>query len=176
MSASRRRPASTMDPKGEFPVDLATYIFHLFMVVGRRREARIEAALKPLGLSVARHRALTVIWSLESCTMSELAEFSATDRTTLTRTVDQLVEAGLVERITPRADRRQVLLNLTEEGRLTCRRSFQAAFRVNQELLSNLTDEDQRGMARVFERFLGQLVDDPAMLERLTLRDARGLR
>src|ERR1700736_765180 len=110
MSLSPRRSASTMDPRGEFPLDLASYVFHLFSVVGRHREAKLETILKPLGLSLARHRALSVIATLEPCTMSELAEFSATDRTTLTRTVDQLVDAGLVERTTPREDRRQVQL------------------------------------------------------------------
>ena len=135
MTASAARPASTTDPTGEFPLDLTSYVFHLFAVVGRHREARLEAELKPIGLNLARHRALSVILALEPCTMSELAEYSAVDRTTLTRTVDQLVDAGLVERATPREDRRQVVLTLTDEGRRICRRSLRAIFKVSRELL-----------------------------------------
>jgi DNA-binding MarR family transcriptional regulator len=170
------RSASTIDPKGEFPLDLITYVFHVFAVVGKHREARLESALKPLGLNLSRHRALSVIASLEPCTMTELAEFSAVDRTTLTRTVDPLVRAGCVIRTTPPQDRRQVVLTLTDAGRELCRRSLQAIYRVNRELLSDLDEEKQRELARALEAVLARLTPDPAMRERLTLRDARALR
>ena len=171
MSGAPSRPVSTSDPQGEFPVDLTSYVFHLFAVVSRHREARLETALKPVGLTLSRHRALSVIATLEPCTMSELADFSAVDRTTLTRTVDQLVDTGLVERTTPREDRRQVVLTLTDQGRRTCRRSLKAIHEVSRELLAVLAEPDQRVVARSLEAILGWLVDDAAMLQRLTLRD-----
>jgi len=171
-----KRPRSTLDPKGEFPLDLTTYIFHLFAVVGRHREVRLESVLKPIGLNLARHRALSVVSTLEPCTMSELADFSAVDRTTLTRTVDQLVEAGLVERVTPREDRRQVLISTTEAGRAVYRKALQAIFRLNRNLLSGLTEAQQRHFARALEAFLDSLIDDPALEARLLLRDGRALR
>ena len=160
-----------MDPTGEFPLDLTSYVFHLFAVVARHREDRLEAELKSDGLNLSRHRALSVILAIEPCTMSELADYSAVDRTTLTRTVDQLVDSGLVERATPREDRRQVLLTLTDQGRRTCRRSLQAIYGVSRDLLSGLAEDDQRVVARALEAMLACLVDDPAMLQRLTLRD-----
>ena len=171
VSLASSRPVSTTDPAGEFPLDLTTYVFHLFAVVGRHREARLEATLKPVGLSLSRHRALSVISTLGSCTMSELADFSAVDRTTLTRTVDQLVDGGLVERATPREDRRQVVLTLTDQGRRVYRRSLKAIYGVSRDLVAGLAEEDQRVVARSLEAMLGCLVDDPAMLQRLTLRD-----
>jgi DNA-binding MarR family transcriptional regulator len=167
------RPASTMDPTGEFPVDLTTYVFHLFTVVARHRDARLEAALRPLGLNVSRHRALTSIERLQPCTMRELAEFVAVDRTTLTRTVDQLTDAGLVERATPREDRRQVVLTMTAAGRAACRRSLQAIYRVNRELLDGVGEAQQRALARGLDRVVERLAPDPALLKRLRLEDAR---
>jgi DNA-binding MarR family transcriptional regulator len=165
-----------MDPKGEFPLDLTTYVFHLFTVTTRHRDARLETILKPLGLNLPRHRALSVIASLEPCTMTELAEFSAVDRTTLTRTIDQLVQAGLVARATPPEDRRQVVLTLTEAGLIACRGSLRAIYRLNRELLSGLGDEEQRALAHAFERFLAHLVPEPALLERVLLRDPGALK
>jgi DNA-binding MarR family transcriptional regulator len=170
MSQTSETPSRARDPAGEFPRDLTSYVFHLFAVVSRHREARREEVLRPLGLNLSRHRALSVIASHGACTMSELADYTAVDRTTLTRTVDQLVEAALVERATPREDRRQVVLTLTDAGQRTCRRSLRAIFEVNRELLANLEEEDQRVAARVLEAVLGRMVDDPALLERLTLR------
>jgi DNA-binding MarR family transcriptional regulator len=171
-----QRPPSTTDPTGEFPLDLTSYVFHLFAVVSRHREARLESELKAIGLNLSRHRALSVIHALEPCTMSELAEFSAVDRTTLTRTVDQLVDAALVERRTPREDRRQVILTLTDEGRRICRRSLRVIFNVSRELLSTIAEAEQRVAARALEAMLARLVSDPDMLQRLTLRDGSGSR
>jgi DNA-binding MarR family transcriptional regulator len=171
MTLAPPRAASTTDPTGEFPLDLTSYVFHLFAVVGRHRETRLEADLKHVGLSLSRHRALGVILAIEPCTMSELADYSAVDRTTLTRTVDQLVDSGLVERTTPREDRRQVVLTLTDEGRQLCQRSMRAVFRLNRELLEGLAESDQRVVARALEGFLHRLVDDPDLRQRLTLRD-----
>jgi DNA-binding MarR family transcriptional regulator len=171
MSATRPAPAS--DPTGEFPVDLTTYVFHLFTVVARHREARLEAVLRALDLSVSRHRALSSIGSLTPCTMTELADFMAVDRTTLTRTVDQLADAGLVERATPPEDRRQVALTLTEAGKVARRRSLQAVYRVNRELLADLPEASQRALARGLDELLGRLVVDPELRQRLRLREQR---
>jgi DNA-binding MarR family transcriptional regulator len=167
------RPASAVDPEGEFPIDLTTYVFHLFTVVARHREARLEAALRPLDLNVSRHRALSSIDRLAPCTMRELAEFVAVDRTTLTRTVDQLSDAGLVERTTPREDRRQVVLTLTQAGKAACRRSLQAIYRVNRDLLEGMDEAEQRTLARALDRLVGRLAPDPALLQRLRLARSR---
>jgi DNA-binding MarR family transcriptional regulator len=171
--SDKTRPASTVDPSGEFPLDLTTYVFHLFTVVARHRDARLEAALKPHNLNVSRHRALSSIDRLAPCSMRELAEFVAVDRTTLTRTVDQLAEAGLVERATPREDRRQVVLTMTSAGRAACRRALQAIYRVNRELLQDMSEAEQRVLARGLDRLVGRLAPDPALLRRLRLSDIR---
>jgi len=161
------------DPAAGGSLELTDYVFHLFAVVSRHREARLDSALRPLGLSLSRHRALSIVAGIAPCTMSELADFSAVDRTTLTRTVDQLVESGLVERATPREDRRQVLLTLTDAGRETCGRSMQAIFDVNRDLASDMSDEDRRAAVRMLQTLIGRLVPDPALRDRVLLRDDR---
>jgi DNA-binding MarR family transcriptional regulator len=152
-------------------VDLTTYVFHLFAVVSRHREARLEVALRPLGLNLSRHRAISVIQALEPCTMSEVADFSAVDRTTLTRTIDPLVAAGLVRRTTPPEDRRQVILTLTDAGHDACRRSLRAIFQLNRELLAGVAEAEQRAVARTLEAFVGRLISDEALQRRVLLRD-----
>ncbi len=159
-----------IDPTGEFPLDLTTYFFHLLTVVGRYRDAKLEELLRPMGLSLSRQRALTIIAHLSPCTMSELADFAALDRTTMTRIVDQLVGAGLVERATPKKDRRQVLLTLTPRGMKLARETLKASFRCQRPLLGDIDETDQRQAARTLERVLANLVDDPRQLERLQFR------
>jgi DNA-binding MarR family transcriptional regulator len=167
-------PLVNIDPSGEFPLDLTTYVFHLLAVVSRHREAKLDAALHALDLSLSRYRALSVIATFDTCSMSALADYTAVDRTTLTRTVDSLVAAGLVERVTPKQDRRQVLLTLTSSGRTVFRKAIQTIFRLNRALLAELTDDDQRAVVRGLEGFLARLIDDEALLQRLLLRHGQG--
>lgn len=167
MATPPKRPSATSDPTGEFPFDVVTYVFHLFAVLSRHREAVLEEAFRPLGLNVARYRALSVIARLEPLSMSELADFSAVDRTTMTRTVDQLVAGGLVIRETPPEDRRQVLLHVTPEGRATNLQALRAVYRLNRHALDGIDEEDQRRFARLQQAMLGNLVGDDALLRRL---------
>lgn len=167
MSTPPRRAPSTVDPEGEFPFDLTTYVFHLFAVLSRHREAMLEETFRGLGLNVARHRALGVVVRLEPCSMSELADFSAVDRTTMTRTVDQLVASGFVERQTPSRDRRQVLLTVTPAGQSVHRKALQAVYRVNRRALEGLDESAQRAFARAQQAMLANLIEDPKLLHGL---------
>jgi DNA-binding MarR family transcriptional regulator len=167
MSITADRPPTTVDPTGEFPFDLTTYLFHVFTVLGRHREAALDEAFRPLGLNVARHRALAVVVRLQPCGMTELADFCAVDRTTMTRTVDQLFANGLVERTTPASDRRQVLLTVTPAGRAVHQRALRAVYRVNRRTLEGIAEDDQRSLVRTKQAMLTNLVADPDLARRL---------
>jgi DNA-binding MarR family transcriptional regulator len=156
-----------VDPEGEFPYPVPTYLFHLFTTIGRLRDARLDKALRPLGLNVTRHRAIAVIALLEPCTMSELADLSAIDRTTMTRIVDQLVARGWTERATPSADRRQVVLNLTPEGRSVYAKALKIIGEVNRVALAGLPEDALRTMTRAQQSILANLAPDPLKARRL---------
>ena len=167
MAPSAKRASTSSDPEGEFPFEVPTYVFHLFAVLSRHREAVLDQAFRPLGLNVARYRALSVVVRFDLCGMSELAEFSAVDRTTMTRTVDQLVKAGLVERETPSADRRQVLLRVTSAGRAVNQRALRAVYRVNRRALEGLDEASMRHFARAERTMVANLVADPSLARKL---------
>jgi len=157
----------TQDPHDEFPFPVSPYLFHLFATITRFRDAKLDKALKPLGLNVTRHRAIAVIALLEPCTMSELAELSAIDRTTMTRIVDQLVARGLTDRTTPSEDRRQVILTLTARGRGVYQSALKAIGDVNRAALEGLSDDVLRAVARAQQAILANLAPDPDLAQRL---------
>jgi len=167
MSQSPDRREPPRDPEGEFPFPVSPYLFHLFATITRYRDARLDKALKPLGLNVTRHRALAVIALLEPCTMSEAADLSAIDRTTMTRIVDQLVTRGLTERATPSEDRRQVVLTLTARGHAVYQGALRAIGAVNRIALEGLPEEVLREVARAQQAILANLAPDPALAARL---------
>ena len=151
------RPFLPPDPSGELPFEPSIYLLNLLVAVGRVRDSHLELLLRPLGLTVSRHRALTVIWRLGSCTMSELAIMSAVDRTTLTRTVDQLVGDDLVTRSVDPADRRKVTLNVSRLGRALLHQADEVARACNDECLADVPEPLQRTMVRGLELMLGRL-------------------
>lgn len=158
---------TTVDPTGEFPFDLTSYLFHILAVLSRHRDAELDRAMKDYGLTLALHRAVSVIAMHEPCSMRQLAEYSAIDRTTMTRTVDQLVAKGLTERATPSADRRQVLLTLTVAGRDAYRLGLKTIYRLNRQLLSDVPEDMQRTVIRAKQKMVLNLVPDPALARRV---------
>jgi DNA-binding MarR family transcriptional regulator len=71
--------------------------------------------LAETGLTVGQYSLLVNIGE-QASPLSQLARFVATDRTTLTRTLAPLIEAGWV-RTTPGKDARQRVVTLTAAGR-----------------------------------------------------------
>ncbi|MBO9559996.1 MAG: MarR family transcriptional regulator [Caulobacter sp.] len=84
--------------------------------VEQQRRALLTEALLPRELTLAQWIALCVLAKSGACTMTELAQACAMDRTSLTRTIDNLVGRGLVVRSTPPNDRRTVRVETSPEG------------------------------------------------------------
>jgi DNA-binding MarR family transcriptional regulator len=137
------------------------YLFYLVLQADRRREAAFSEALKGAGLTIPKWRALAVIRRLGDCAMSELAQLSAVDRTTLTRTVDQLVADGLVERKASTADRRLILLSLTPKGLETVDRGRYVNQAQNRKFLAGVPEEQARACLRVLQQIVDNQIADP---------------
>ncbi len=123
------------DIEDAFGAGTPEQIFYLILQISRRRDHALAVALQPLGISVSKWRALSVIRRLKSCPMNDLSQLSAVDRTTLTRTVDQMVAEGLVRRTATPSDRRRVLLELTPAGADMIQRALEINRGVNAEML-----------------------------------------
>ena len=155
------------DPQGEFTYRVPIYLLNLLVAVSRVRDARLEKALKPAGVGVARYRTMAVIMRLRACTMSELAIMSAVDRTTLTRTVDHLVRDGMVHRVTAADDRRKVELRITQTGLSALRQAEVIVEACNAECLAEVPEEIQRTMVRGLETMLGNMGTTAEQMEKV---------
>jgi DNA-binding MarR family transcriptional regulator len=149
------------------PFDPPDYLLHLLAAISRYRDVELDRQLEPLGLSVARYRALNAIMGFAPCLMGELADFIGVDRTTITRTVDQLVAAGLVRRHTPPSDRRQVALNPTEAGRNATEAARRIVFALNRRVLEGVPDGVLMTIIRAEQRMFANLAVDPVAVERM---------
>jgi len=143
------------------------YLFYLITQVNSRRIREFTPALDALGLSLSHWRVLSTVNRLDGCLMSELAEFTTVDRTTLTRTVDQLVDRGLVERQASPTDRRLVRVARSDAGRLVFSQAIDALVAFNSQTLNGFSAEELGVLRGLLQRVLRNLVADDRLFRQL---------
>lgn len=82
----------------------------------RRLTQAYDRALKPSGLRLTQYQVLAMVADTRGLTITELAALLAVDRTTLTRNLRPLEEAGLIA-VGPGTDQRSRAVAITTQGR-----------------------------------------------------------
>lgn len=165
MDTPRRMPHPgdrSVDSEEEFPMAPSEYFFYLLFQAARQRDFFFDRSIAGTGLNTARWRTLAIIRRIKECTMKELALYTTIDRTTLTRSVDQLVEMGLVSRWSPPRDRRKVTLALTQHGEAVYGEAAALLMEGNEALLAKVDRKVLRDGARLLQQVILNMMDDPA--------------
>ena len=125
--------------------------------------ARIEAALKPFGLTFARYELLALLSFARggALPMNKASALLQVHPTSVTNAVDRLQGAGLVRRSPHPTDGRTTLIELTAEGRTL---ATQATAVLNAEVFgqSGFEDQDVEQLIRIlgtFRRNAGDFTD-----------------
>ena len=145
------------DPTGEFPFEVSEYIIQAIHRIARARDIEFETALAPLSLNVTRYRVLVAVVRAEGCTMSDLAVLIGYDRTTLARAIDQMVAAGLLQRLPVPSDRRFVELSVTDEGQALYQRTIAIAESLNDTFFAGVDEYAQRAVLRGLQAMAANL-------------------
>jgi DNA-binding MarR family transcriptional regulator len=136
--------------------------FWLTQVIGAR-DRELAQGLRDYGLRVPEWRALAALYARQRCTMSELAELATIDRTTLTRTIDRMEEAGWLSRLADAADMRVTRLALTAAGRRMFERIWPEVEQLNALALAGLSSGEIQSLRRILARMranLGEYVSE----------------
>ncbi|NNG37899.1 MarR family transcriptional regulator [Flexivirga sp. ID2601S] len=113
--------------------------------------------LEPYGLSPHQSRALGVVsrhGADGSLRLSTVAEHLDIAPRSATEVIDALEERGLVRRTPDPADRRAVLISLTDDGRALRRRLDRARARRSDEVFGALTTKEQQVLRDLLVRVL----------------------
>jgi DNA-binding MarR family transcriptional regulator len=98
-------------------------------------------------------------------TMSQLALNLKLDQSTLSRTVDGLVNKKLVARLRDESDRRLVWIRLTENGAATCQEIHQGNDEYCRRVLENIPPSEHDEVIRNFEALIQAYLDHEASIE-----------
>jgi MarR family multiple antibiotic resistance transcriptional regulator len=134
-----RADAAAGDSRAKAPdFTLDGHLFFWMTQVLDRRDRQLAAELKPLGVRVPEWRALASLYSRHRMSMSELADTTSIERTTLSRTVERMVKKGWVMRLSDTADARVTRLAPTAAGERLFQRIWPAVHRLNEAAVAGL--------------------------------------
>ena len=111
-----------------------------------------QQELSKLGVSLGQLYFLLYIGKYQPCTSKALAEALLVDAGQTTRSVDKLVEAGLVNRVKSPLDKRSVALTLTAQGERAYERSRQLFAEWDQLALSYLDPAEAEAFMQMMTR------------------------
>ena len=109
---------------------------------------RVRRGDEVAGLSAPRLSALSVVIYRGPISLTELAKAEGVTAPTMTRLVQALVKAGLVEKSVDESDNRAVLLRATDAGRRTLDLARARRLAAIEELLSRLDPDDASSVER----------------------------
>lgn len=103
--------------RGLADIGLTNFAPYLMNRIMGRYNAGFREELAGLGLTTPKARALAVLSVIDAPLIGELAVYTVTEQSTLSRALDQLQSDGLIRRDTDPTDSRATRVTITDAGR-----------------------------------------------------------
>lgn len=109
------------------------------------------------GVTLAQCHTLLEIESKNKESITELSKTLGLDKSTISRTIDGLVNIGLVDRTIPAENRRMTTLKLTEDGKNICNSINYKSDKYFSDVLSILTEPEKEELINLLEKITNQM-------------------
>jgi len=136
---------------------MQTHPFFWFGQILGLRNRLLNQELRRHSLDYPRLKALGVLDEHPGCSMRELADLAAVDRTSLNHTVRLLIDEGLVTRKARPSDRRSVVLTLTAAGRRMFKRIAPMILQLNERTMTGFTAKETSAFLEQLRRMSDNL-------------------
>ncbi|MGB0098089.1 MAG: MarR family transcriptional regulator [Solirubrobacteraceae bacterium] len=147
--------ATTQDDVGRVPTDLASDLYAVVVYLHKNCTADLFEAVGTLELTITQIKLLHHLEeAAHALTLKEASELVLLSLPAMSRTVDDLVRRGFVERHEDAADRRMKRVSLTDEGRATGRRLNAARLNGLQRFTETLTEIERNKLEIALEALL----------------------
>ncbi|MGI9414646.1 MAG: MarR family winged helix-turn-helix transcriptional regulator [Hyphomicrobiales bacterium] len=141
-------------PLDDFPPYLLNRIVN-------RINTNLGEALKAIGASVQQYRVLAVLIAGDRRSVNELAVYTVTEQSTLSKILDRMAAQGLVERRPNRKDGRVVEICITGGGRAAYDRILPIALAQYRDAVDGLSDDERTRMVETLHRVLDNVRRSP---------------
>jgi DNA-binding MarR family transcriptional regulator len=155
MSAMRKKAARTASVAAA-PFRLTDWPMHYLASIRRQNLTNMTRALRPLGITPHIWRVLAALADQDGHSVGELADITVIERSNLSRIVDDMEQAGLIERRQRVGDKRLTLVYVTPKGR----RVFEQALPIALDVYGRALDGFAPDEFRLFMSFLRRMKEN----------------
>ena len=138
-------------------LDLEVYTPYLLNRAGVRVAMAFSKDLKPFDISLQMWRVLAAIWHNGELRLSDLANVTSIEISTLSRIVGSMERKGLVNRNRAGHDAREVRLSLSDAGRSMTKKIIPLALDYEARLTAGLSDEELATLKRLLVRMFANM-------------------
>jgi DNA-binding MarR family transcriptional regulator len=110
------------------------------------------------GVTLSQCHALLEIESKDKESVTELANILGLDKSTISRTIEGLVNIGLIDRTIPAENRRMAMVKLTDAGKNVCNSINNNNDRYFQNVISVLTEDEREEAIRLLGKITDQMI------------------
>lgn len=135
-------------------IGLSNYAPYLMNRIMGRYNAALRDEMAGLGLSTPKMRALAVLSVIEAPLIRELAIYTVTDPSTLSRSLDQLQADGLIRREADSSDSRAVRVFVTETGRAAFERLWPHMAVAHERMFRGISLEERQAFNTTLQKML----------------------
>ena len=128
----------------------------------RLYNASLQRRLNALDCATGQYPILLFLWEQDGLTEKELGHKARISQPTLVRTLDRMVDAGLIRRRRSKTDKRVVEVKLTKKARERQTLLLDAGMAVEERALDGLTADERATFNELLRRVAGNLGDAPA--------------
>jgi MarR family transcriptional regulator, organic hydroperoxide resistance regulator len=137
--------------------DLDQFLPYLINRAGVRLAVSFARDIADTGVALQEWRVLAVLAATGEQRLSDLADLTSIDLSTLSRLVTRMARQGLVARLNGNGDRRERRIALTQKGRGRTRAIIPTARRYERLALAGLSAAEERVLKQLLRRVYGNL-------------------
>jgi DNA-binding MarR family transcriptional regulator len=138
-------------------IDLETSLGYLLKEASSALRAAMEAALRPLGMTITHYACLELLAQRPGLSNSELARGAFVTRQSMNVLLQALERDGCVTRPTEAAVGKVLPARLTPRGRRSLEKATAAVRAVELRMLSGMTADEQAGAFTILQRMTRSL-------------------
>ena len=146
------RPSEPPSSLGD--IGLTNFAPYLMNRIMGRYNAGFREELAGLGLTTPKARTLAVLSVVDAPLIGELAVYTVTEQSTLSRALDQLQAEGLIRRETNPTDNRATRVSITEAGRQVFKTLWPHMHAAEERMFRDIPDPERQAFLATLQKML----------------------
>ncbi|OCW57864.1 MarR family winged helix-turn-helix transcriptional regulator [Hoeflea olei] len=138
-------------------IGLSNFAPYLMNRIMGRYNANLRQEMSGLGLTTAKMRALAVLSVIDALPITELAVYAVVEQSTLSRSLEQLTNDGLVRRDPDPTDNRVTRIAITDAGRAAFEQLWPTMAQNYSQMFAGITDEERAVFVETLKKMLNNI-------------------